>query len=141
MNWGKGIVLTCAVFICGIAFMVYTTMTKNIDLVTKNYYEEEIKYQQQIDKMNNTSVLDKKPTVETTSQEVIIIYPFKDVVGEITFYRPSDAKMDLKFPIQPDKNMKQIIGLDKLGSGLWKVKIKWNAGGVEYYNEEKIIVK
>jgi hypothetical protein len=53
MSWGKGIILVFVVFVLGIGVLVYRSMTKNIDLVTTNYYEKELKYQEQIDKRND----------------------------------------------------------------------------------------
>ncbi len=60
MSWGKGIILVFVIFILGIGIMVYKSMTKNIDLVTSNYYEKELKYQEQIDKINNSNRLEEK---------------------------------------------------------------------------------
>lgn len=143
MNWGKGIIAVCALFITGIGVMVYTSMTKNIDLVTKNYYEEEIKYQQQIDKINNSSRLKEKVMVETVDNAITVTFPKQNgsVNGEISVYRPSDAKKDFKVPIQLNSDSKQVIPTDKMQKGLWKVQITWNMNGTDYYNEEKIIIR
>lgn len=141
MNWGKGIIIVCALFISGMAFMVYTTMTKNIDLVTKNYYEEEIQYQQKIDKMNNSKELNEKIKIESTADGVLITYPLKNINGEVSLYRPSDAKKDIRIPASADELGRQLIPKGILESGLWKVQVSWNADGVEYFNEEKVVIQ
>ena len=59
MDWGKGIILTLTAFAGIIISMVVICVRQDdIHLVTQNYYEEEIKYQDQIDKMVNASMLD-----------------------------------------------------------------------------------
>lgn len=143
MNWGKGIIAVCAIFVIGIGVMVYTSMTKNIDLVTKNYYEEEIKYQQQIDKINNTNSLKEKLSVETTENALLISFPKQngELKGEISLYRPSDAKKDFKIPVQLNENSKQFIATDNMQKGLWKVQINWNMNGKDYYSEEKVMIQ
>ncbi|HRE11793.1 MAG TPA: FixH family protein [Ignavibacteria bacterium] len=143
MSWGKGIVVVFIVFFLGIGVMVYRSMTRNIDLVTNNYYEKELKYQEQIDKINRTNSLEEGVKVEFNGREIIINYPAgrKDVTGEISFYKPSDAKSDFKINIEPTAEMKQVLSTDNLHKGLWKVQINWAMDGKDYFNEEKIMIQ
>ena len=143
MNWGKGILAVCIIFVIGVGVMVYISVNKNIDLVTKNYYEEEIKYQQQIDKINNTNSLKEKLSVETTENALLISFPKQngDLKGEISLYRPSDAKKDFKIPVQLNENSKQFIATDNMQKGLWKIQIDWNMNGKDYYSEEKVMIQ
>ena len=60
ISWGTGIAATYIIFVLATLGMTYAMMTKNVDLVSTNYYEKEIKYQEQIDKINNTSGLNDK---------------------------------------------------------------------------------
>ena len=143
MNWGKGILIVCGSFVLGIGVMVYTSVTKNIDLVTKNYYDEELKYQQKIDKVYNTHNLNEKVTFDVTENSLIISYPKStiNIIGEVTFYRPSDEKKDFKLPVELNEQSKQVIATDKLQKGFWKVQVNWNTNGTDYYSEEKIIIQ
>ena len=142
MNWGKGIIIVFVIFFAGMAFMAYKSITKNIDLVAQNYYEKEIKYQDQIDKINKTNSLNEKLKIVSTESSIIISYPHATgLKGEISFYRPSDAKKDFRLPIEAGKDNKQIINTQTLQKGLWKVQISWNTSGQDYYNEEKIMIQ
>jgi nitrogen fixation protein FixH len=142
MNWGKGIIIVFVIFFAGMAFMAYKSMTKNIDLVAQNYYEKEIKYQNQIDKINSTSSLKEKLMIETTGGSLVITYPeTTGLKGDISFYRPSDAKKDFKLPVEAGKDNKQIINTQTLLKGLWRVQVNWSADGLDYYNEEKIMIQ
>ena len=49
MDWGKGILLTIIAFVAFIMTLVVISVKQDdIHLVTENYYEKEIKYQDQI---------------------------------------------------------------------------------------------
>lgn len=124
-------------------FMVYKSVTKNIDLVTPNYYEKEIKYQEQINKINNTNSLETKLAIEATVGAVVLSYPFTKsiITGEIAFYRPSDAKSDFKTAIEPGIDAKQVISTASLKKGLWKVQVNWEMDGKDYFSEEKIMIQ
>lgn len=145
MSWGKGIILIYAVFVTGIAVMVYTSMTKDTELVTKNYYEKELKYQEQIDKINNSNELNKNLRIEAKDNMLVIIFPndelSKNISGEVSFYRPSDAKSDFTIPVEVNGKREQAIATDRLQKGLWKVMVNWNNGGVNYYKEEKVMIQ
>lgn len=145
-SWGIGIIALYGSFMLGIALLVYISVTRHIDLVTPNYYEKEIKYQQQIDKINNTVKLENKLTTEIMNGSYVIVFPDHSteehlLTGEITFYRPSDAKKDFKLPLDPGVDLKQVINTDKLEKGLWKVSIDWSKNGVDYFSEEKIVIQ
>lgn len=145
-SWGKGIIALYSFFMLGVALMVYISVTRHIDLVAPNYYEKEIKYQQQIDKINNTVKLENKIVTTMIAGNFVIVFPDDSVderplTGEITFYRPSDAKKDFKLRLAPGVDLKQVINTDKLEKGLWKVSIDWSKGGVDYFSEEKIVIQ
>jgi len=143
MSWGKGIILVFVVFVLGIGVLVYRSMTKNIDLVTTNYYEKELKYQEQIDKINNTNSLKESIKIEYNGNVILITYPAvqKDISGEISFYKPSDAKSDFKVKVEPGSDLKQMIGKEAFSKGLWKVQINWAMDGKDYFSEDKVMIQ
>ena len=139
--WGKGIAAAYIIFVIVTLIMVFTMMRKDVDLVSTNYYEKEIKYQDQINKVNNTVKLAEGLKYEISDGKIVFAFPkIGTVSGEMIFYRPSDSKKDFKVQINPDKDNKQIVDASAFARGYWKVKIEWKSGGVEYYNEEQIII-
>lgn len=143
MNWGKGIILVFVVFVIGIGVLVYRSMTKNIDLVTGNYYEKELKYQEQINKINNTNALKESLKIESRGKVILITYPKLEtgISGDISFYKPSDAKSDFKIKVEPGSDLKQVVLSDKLNKGLWKIQVSWASGGRDYFSEEKLMLQ
>ena len=66
INWGTGIVIAMLLFMTFILQFVYRSFdSKNShDLVSKDYYKDELYYQQEIDKMNNANKLEQNITFE-----------------------------------------------------------------------------
>lgn len=137
MNWGKKIILAYVIFILGIGSFVFISMRQKIDLVTENYYEKEIKYQDEIDKKNRVHILNEKVTISKNNNELQIIFPDKlsPESGEILFYRPSDKSQDKILNLE--RGMKeQKFKIENFQMGLWKVKINWKSTGTEYMVED-----
>ena len=145
VNWGTGIVLAIAVFM-GISISVGIFMMKqDVNLVSDDYYDKEIKYQQQIERIERTNKLEKENIISYKGSVVTIELPLKfsskTVEGEVHFYRPSDATSDLKIPLSIDSSGIQIIPVSALEKGLWTIKVDWLILGKEYFNEKRIFFK
>ena len=63
MNWGNKIAISFIIFIGIIVTMVVISMKQDISLVSTDYYEQEIAYQDQIDRMERTRGLEKQPEI------------------------------------------------------------------------------
>lgn len=145
LNWGYKILISYVVFAAGIITMAAISMSKNIDLVSDNYYEQEIKYQDQIDILENSRQLDENINVSLNDNVVRLMITdkemFKNVKGEIYFYRTSNAKKDFKVEFDPDDSGMQNIPALNLETGLWKVKISLYEGENKYFTEKNIFIK
>ena len=51
-------------FVAGMGFLVLKASSQKFDLVTKDYYDQELKYQQVIDQAANSSRLSAPVTIE-----------------------------------------------------------------------------
>jgi hypothetical protein len=144
MNWGYKI-LTAFIIFCltVIGFVVYF-MNQKVDVVTDNYYEKELKYQDQINKVNRTRALKDSLLLVNTGKELRVTFPNppdKTAKDFFLLYRPSDNKKDVRIPVVPDSNRTQILSIERLDKGYWKLQINWTSGGAEYYHESAFIVK
>jgi hypothetical protein len=145
ISWGTGIVIAFVIFMGGTISTAVYLMNKNVNLVTEDYYDQEIKYQQQIDRMERTSQLGNKQIVSFDGSIVRINIP-KSVLssrltGEIYFYRPSDSKSDIKIPLITDTSGVQVIPVERLEKGLWKIKVSWLSKGKDYFSEDRILIQ
>jgi hypothetical protein len=139
MNWGYKIAVFFGAFVLITTGVTVYLMNQKVDVVTENYYEKELKYQDQIDKITRTRALKESVEITNTGKELIIKFPNlpdknqnKDL---ISLYRPSDDSKDVKIPVQTDTSRTQVVSIDRLVRGYWKVKINWTSGGSEYYFE------
>jgi hypothetical protein len=144
MNWGWKIVILYSAFAIMTLAMVFYFMGQKVDLVADDYYKQEIAYQDQIDKMSNTSALAQPIGLEYDRQTsmVKIAFPNQEnssqIQGTIHLYRPSNADEDVHIEIKPNSMSTQDISVGALTKGLWKIKIVWTSGDKEYYDEKVI---
>lgn len=147
MNWGFKIGIVFVSFVALMVSMVTICMRqKNIHLVTENYYEKEIAYQDQIDSETNTAALKAVPKIEYAKESGMLTVHYASMApgdaptGNILFFRPSDAKQDFSVPLKMDQLQQQKISVADLEKGLWKIKMEWAAVGKKYYLEERLVV-
>ena len=142
LNWGFGILIFVLLFMAFILSLVYKCSLQKVDLVSEKYYEQELKYQQQVDKLNNTAAMNGKLTVVFNKEQdaVTILYPVANLSGSINFFRPDDAALDFKIHAQAGREYSQVIPTAKLKKGLWRVQVSWVSAGTAYYEEEKILI-
>lgn len=142
ISWGTGIVIAFIIFIIFTLSTTFYLMNQDVDLVTEDYYDKEIKYQQQIDILKRTALIEDEVNL-TVAQEFLnvqfndslLIFP---ISGSFHFYRPSDAKKDITIPLQLSEEGIQAIPLSRLDRGYWKVKFNWKINETEYYKEQTL---
>jgi hypothetical protein len=54
LSWGYKIMFVYIAFVAGMGFLVFKASSQKFDLVTKDYYDQELKYQQVIDQAANS---------------------------------------------------------------------------------------
>lgn len=141
MNWGARIAALYIGFVVLIITLVSMAVSQRLDLVTPEYYAEELKFQDKINSRNAAHAL-KEPLQWTVSKNQIEIkfpdeFANQNIEGEILFFRPSDARMDKKVAVQPVE-LVQIIPTNQFPEGYFEMQISWNAGGKSFYNEASI---
>lgn len=121
-----------------ISLVVICVKQDDIHLVTQNYYEEEIKYQEQIDKIANAQKLDYDALAYMAENKTANLVLPEGAEGVLHLFRPSDARLDQKFAVKMQGKDALSIDLGHLQSGYWKMKLSWQEGDTEYYLEEQI---
>lgn len=142
ISWGTGIVIVFAIFMAVTISTVVYLMNQDVNLVADDYYDQGIKYQQQIDKIKRTRKLDETVKINSNGSVVTISFPRElldnEISGKLYFYCPSDVNKDFKIPLQIDKNGIQVIPVKGFAKGFWRLKLDWLMGGNEYYSEKVI---
>lgn len=139
MNWGSGIVLTLVGFIAVMATMVVICVKQDdIHLVTQDYYEQEIKYQEQIDRMINANAIASDALEYDGQLKSLLLKLPEGSKGTLHLFRPSDARLDQKISFDMINSAGNSVDVKSLKAGYWRVKLTWSEGEKEYYLEKKI---
>ena len=143
-NWGTGIVVAFVLFIGFILYFVITMSTNkkyDYDLVSEEYYQDELNYQNDIDKLNNTKELGIELKFNKTPKGLEISFPdtyqTEIIKGNVSLYRPSNQGLDTDIPFVLSKQTTLLIPDNKLVGGRWDIKISWTEDNKDYlYKEE-----
>lgn len=142
-NWGHKLVLVFLVFGSGMSYLVYRCVKTNYDLVSKEYYKDELAYQQVIDGTYKANLLSSKVQVIQNEKSIVLQFPAemkKEVVsGSAWFYCPVDAKKDKKIVLAVADG-KQEITREQFAAGKYLVKLSWNTGNQHYYSEQPLTI-
>jgi len=144
LNWGHKILGFYLVFVAGIVYMVVLSSQQKVDLVTADYYGEEIRYQERIDESGRASAL-SAPIQYSIAQGLLTItfpkeFEGKKISGEVQLYCPSDDKKDIHRNIEVSDNTMKVT-LPEINKGAHILKVKWKADGPAYYFEKNIFIQ
>jgi len=144
MNWGNKILLVFLVFAAGIFYLVYRSMHVNYELVSKEYYKDEIRYQDIIDASKRASALSKKIEVSESGDIIAVQLPDEmkkeKVTGVMWFYCAADERKDRRISMQPDEHGAQQITKTGFAAGSYVVKFDWTSKNMRYYAEEPLTI-
>jgi nitrogen fixation protein FixH len=135
---------TVAVIGCG-AFVAFCNRHP-ADLVAADYYEQEVRYQSQIDSQKRAGAQADQASVayDQTRKVITVSLPpgrfGSNLTGTIQLYRPSAASLDKQFTLQPNAAGVQIIDVAALPAGLWKVRVSWTVAQQDYLIDRKVIL-
>lgn len=129
-----------------IGILVYKSTNQKFDLVSEDYYDKAVKYQNQINNMQNMQALEDKPISYFNKNENVVEIKFPDnfihaqVKGTLFFFKPDNANLDFFVTIELNENNIQKIPVNKLSHGSWKLKTNWTVKNTSYYQEENIFI-
>jgi hypothetical protein len=140
LNWGFGIFILYGAFVVFILFLVFRSSQEKVDLVTEDYYQQELEYQEVIAQKNNAAMLDSGLTYSIDKMKVILTFPpqQKDINGKVKLYRASNNNFDLLFDISLNSSNEMEINLKDSPLGLYKMLVSWEANSVKYFIEKDI---
>ncbi len=145
ISWPVAIIIAICLFMGYILQFVYKAMAMpeyNHELVTTNYYQKELKYQNEIDKEKRANQLKQNVIVTKNEQGLLIIFPSefesKKITGIVELLRLSNGKADMTLPIIVE-NHRLLIKDEKLIKGKYKIIIDWEANGQGYMFKKDIM--
>jgi hypothetical protein len=143
-NWGHKLTIGFIAFAGMIVYMVVQSMNTRYELVSNEYYKDELQYQQVIDGTSRANQLSSKTTVTQQNDDLVIQLPAemqeKIITGSLWFYNATDSKKDKKLALQVTDKATQNIDSKLFMPGTYTAKISWQSNGVNYYSEVPVTI-
>ncbi len=143
LHWGHGIAIFYTVFVLTLVVVVVKSTTFDNSLVTEEYYQRDINYQQEYDRRLNSDQLATKVSLEKVAGQYRVIFPEKmaqGATGTLHFYRPSSAKDDRTVAVSVDQAGGMNLSLAGLKPGRYRAILEWSSGGKDYLDEFYLMV-
>ncbi|MES1215437.1 MAG: FixH family protein [Bacteroidota bacterium] len=144
MNWGYKLMVTFIVFAGMMGYLVYRAFGTNFELVGKDYYKDELRYQQVIDGSDRANLLKTSVEIKQSSDKIILQMPEemkdKNISGTVLFYCAYDSKKDKNFILTLNNEGTQAFSSGEVTPGTYIVKLNWDSDGKNYYAERKLTV-
>ena len=142
MNFGSWIVVSFVLFGAFIGTLVTICVRQDISLVSKDYYKEELAYQEQIDRQNNTERLGIKPEIRIVGKKLEVNFHQESGIqkAELKLFCPSDSKADKQFLLNNLIGGNESIVVEGFKPGMYKARLLWTMDGNEFYFEEVIYI-
>lgn len=140
-NWPNGIIFALTTFMIFIISLIYIYQSNNnvFDLVTEQYYDEELIYQNEINAYKRTKILQYIPTYSIKKEGLIIQFPknFINSKIHILLQHPYNKSLDINLLlINPKNNI--LIPSKLLKPTLYLLKIKWIHNNLNYRKDYEI---
>lgn len=146
-SWAHGVALALASFIAFILFMIFgfTRGKQTSELVSNDYYGDELVYQEVIDAKNNAAKLTEIPKYEELASGMKITFPDvhvpEDKKVKLELFRTDDANLDVKKTAELDANNVILIPKQILSKGSYTLKLKWSNAKIPYQVDYDVLWK
>lgn len=142
MNWGKGLALSLIAFAAMMAAFGIASARRSEALVTEEYYEEELRFQDRIDAQDRAGALSAPVRIGIADGRVRLQFPpelaGKRITGELKLLRPNDPRADQALRVETVTSAFESAALD-LWPGRYDAALAWAADGITYHTEEKLV--
>lgn len=140
---GTVILIGFGAMVCFMIYLVYRCNQNPVVMVSKNYYDQEITYQQQIDARQNMQQLGEKVMIEKQGNQLAMHIP--QVINanmktmDVSFHHTADANLDKQFHPTQQADGNYSLPLDQNMRGSYKVEVKMTSADKNY--EEQLEIK
>lgn len=126
-------------------YLVYRAIGTEFELVEKDYYKKELRYQQVIDGTERANTLSTSVQLNQTAEGINLEFPKEmigtDIKGTAWFYCAYDSKNDRKLSLELNTEAVQLFEKDKFSPGTYIVKIDWTSDDKTYYTEKGLTIR
>ncbi len=141
LNFGHKIAIVYTVFAVSMLSILIMSMQYDHELVTDDYYENELNYQGKKDAFDNLSAAEFQAEIVRTDEDIRLVFKNlpSDVrpVGTLSLYKPDGADYDELHEIMLDSEAGMTIV--PRGRGRYKAEARFKAGGTDYYLKRDLL--
>jgi hypothetical protein len=135
--WSVRIVALYSSFVVFMLFMVWMAWGQDFDLVSEDYYEQELAFQDQIDMTDRATTAGQAWTIEQTGEGLTGRLNATTTKVQVHLFRPSDEDLDRNYTFTDAIS----IPASDLTPGKYIMKVQWTDAGKEYYQQQDLIVR
>lgn len=140
MSWGYRITILYLGFV-GIILTLVTISSRNKEeLVSKDYYAQELAYQDRLTAISNEKNLSTSIQHEVSPAGITLTFAGEAVEGKIFFFCPANSKKDKSFKMEMVHGT-QFIPASALEKGIYKMQLTWKSAKKDFYKEEFITIR
>lgn len=137
----KWIVTAFVFFALFIGTLVTISMREDVSLVSKTYYEDELRHSEKMARQANAEALVEQPQIMVENKRVMVVHSkltsFEK--GKLEVLRPSDSRLDQTFELS-QTDTAQYFSLPISRPGLYRAILTWSMDGKEYQFEKLIML-
>jgi hypothetical protein len=144
--WPLAIISAFIFFITGTIGLVLLACSHRADLVSADYYEQEINFQGHLERVKRTQTLAANVVIayHAAEQQITIALPSDQlgrvISGHIQLYRPSAAGLDRRVELKLDAKGIQSVNTTGLRPGLWKLRLSWTVQDKGFFIDQQIVI-
>jgi hypothetical protein len=121
------------------SFLVYSSINENIDMVSKNYYEEELVFQNKIDAKENALPFANDYAISQVEKQILLQLPqplaANATSASVVFYCLANSKFDKTVILKANTTGLYTIDTKDFNKANYKVKVSIEANNKNYYKE------
>lgn len=140
LNWGHYIAIALGCFMIFILTLLFTAGDTGNAMVTDDYYEKELTFQNEINAESNANKLVNKPELRSQANGFVLAFPEEivDPKGELYLMRNNNESQDVRMPIKLNHKNEMLISSVDLVDGEYELSLKWKSENKEYLIKKSI---
>ncbi|PWJ41005.1 FixH family protein [Sediminitomix flava] len=143
-HFGHGIIITFILFAGMILNFVFKSFDVPINMVTKDYYQDDGAVNTRAKKISNTEPYLEEIDIALAEEKQLAVLSMPTQMtgaeGIVHFYRPSDEHQDVKYELVLNEKGHQVFQIKDLSKGHWVVILEWSKDELDYYTQNNIFI-
>jgi len=144
-SWGLGAAAIYGGFVLFILSLVLYASIQDVQLTEPGYYEQGLNYQQRLDRLNRSRNLEHGLSIEhnLADAQIVLTLNRPDAArasGTIIMSRPSNARMDRRWPLKLDASGRQVLTTEGMAPGQWRIEVDWQIDSLYNLNETRVVI-